>query len=121
MYIWINASRAARKPVWAGKEPKSQFERVLGKLGIELILAHSPQAKGRIERLFETLQDRLVKALREAGASSMEKANGVLKRFLHTYNQRFMVKAEQGTGQLLCRGASREILTVCLRSNTLER
>jgi len=79
----------------AGKEPKSQFERVLGELGIELILAHSPQAKGRIERLFETLQDRLVKALREANTNSMEKANGVLKRFLHKYNQQFMVKAEQ--------------------------
>ena len=79
----------------AGKEPKSQFERVLGELGIELILAHSPQAKGRIERLFETLQDRLVKALREASTDNMEKANRVLKRFLHTYNQRFMVKAEQ--------------------------
>lgn len=64
-------------------------------MGIELILAHSPQAKGRIERLFETLQDRLVKALREGSIDSMEKANGVLKRFLHKYNQRFMVKAEQ--------------------------
>ena len=79
----------------AGKEPKSQFERVLEELGIELILAHSPQAKGRIERLFETLQDRLAKALREDSADSLEKAIGVLKRFLHKYNQRFMVKAEQ--------------------------
>ena len=79
----------------AGKEPKSQFERVLEELGIELILAHSPQAKGRIERLFETLQDRLVKALREGSANSLEKANGVLKRFLHKHNQRFIVKAEQ--------------------------
>ena len=58
-------------------------------------MAHSPQAKGRIERLFETLQDRLVKALHEVSTDSMEKANGVLKRFLHKYNQRFMVKAEQ--------------------------
>lgn len=79
----------------AGKEPKSQFERVLEELGIELIPAHSPQAKGRIERLFETLQDRLVKALREANANSLGKAIGVLKRFLPKYNQRFMVKAEQ--------------------------
>ena len=79
----------------AGKEPKSQFEHVLEELGIELILAHSPQAKGRIERLFETLQDRLVKALREGNADSLEKAIEVLKRFLHKHNQQFMVKAEQ--------------------------
>ena len=92
----------------AGKEPKSQFERVLGELGIELILAHSPQAKGRIERLFETLQDRLVKALREANTNSMEKANGVLKRFLHTYNQRFMVKAEQDGSAFVTWGEPRD-------------
>jgi len=87
--------KASLAEQFAGKEPKSQFERVLEELGIELILAHSPQAKGRIERLFETLQDRLVKALREGSTDSMEKANGVLKRFLHKYNKRFMVKAEQ--------------------------
>ena len=79
----------------AGKEPKSQFERILEELGIELILAHSPQAKGRIERLFATLQDRLVKALREAEADSLEKANRVLKEYLPKHNQRFMVKTEQ--------------------------
>ncbi|HEY59338.1 MAG TPA: ISNCY family transposase [Anaerolineae bacterium] len=98
--IYMDKRLTSRKRVslveqLAGKEPKSQFERVLEELGIELIPAHSPQAKGRIERLFETLQDRLVKALREASADSLEKANGVLKRFLHNYNQRFMVKAQQ--------------------------
>ena len=79
----------------AGKEPKSQFERVLDELGIKLIPAHSPQAKGRIERLFDTLQDRLSKALREAEADSLIKANRVLERYLPKHNQRFMVKAEQ--------------------------
>ncbi len=79
----------------AGKEPKSQFERILEELGIELIPAHSPQAKGRVERLFETLQDRLIKALREAEADSLEKANRVLKKYLPKHDQRFMVKAEQ--------------------------
>jgi len=48
-------------------------------LGIELIHAHSPQAKGRIERCFATLQDRLVKGLRKAGAKSLAEANRYLE------------------------------------------
>ena len=79
----------------AAEEPQSQFERILAELGIELILAHSPQAKGRIERLFETLQDRLVKALRQAGADSLESANAVLKIFLVKFNHQFMQMAKQ--------------------------
>ena len=65
-------------------------------LGIEPITAHSPQAKGRIERLFGTFQDRLIKALREAGADSLEDAIEVLKEFLPECNARFMVEAAQG-------------------------
>src|SRR5437899_2962410 len=45
----------------AGGEPTSQFGRALGELGVELVPAHSPQAKGRVERLFKTFQDRLIK------------------------------------------------------------
>ena len=95
MYMDKRLTSRKKASLVAGKEPKSQFERVLDELGIELIPAHSPQAKGRIERLFETLQDRLVKALREASADSLEKAIRVLKRFLPKHNQQFMVKAEQ--------------------------
>lgn len=46
----------------AGTKPKSQFGQALGELGVELIAAHSPQAKGRVERLFQTLQDWLIKS-----------------------------------------------------------
>ncbi len=80
MYMDKRLTSRKKASLVAGKEPKSQFERVLDELGIELIPAHSPQAKGRIERLFETLQDRLVKALREASADSLEKSVGVLKK-----------------------------------------
>src|ERR1700733_15928413 len=61
---------------------------------IEWIAAHSPQAKGRIERCFGTLQDRLVKGLRKAGAATMEEANHYLEvEFLPDWNRRFVVKA----------------------------
>jgi hypothetical protein len=48
----------------AGTKPQSQFGRALSELGVDLIAAHSPQAKGRVERLFKTFQDRLIKELR---------------------------------------------------------
>ncbi|MCH7760181.1 hypothetical protein IIA15_02090 [candidate division TA06 bacterium] len=70
-------------------ETKSQFERALDELGVEIIHADSPQAKGRIERLFGTLQDRLIKEMRLAGIQSKEEANRFLKEYLPTYNQRF--------------------------------
>lgn len=70
----------------------TQFERVAKELDIELITAHSPQAKGRIERLFETLQDRLVKELRLRGISDVETANRYLKEeFIPWFNERFAV------------------------------
>ena len=75
-----------------GEEARSQFGRALQELGIEWIAAHSPQAKGRIERLFETLQDRLVKEMRLAGIDSIEAANHFLEtRFLPEWEQRFTV------------------------------
>ena len=71
----------------------TQFSRALDQLKIELILAYSPQAKGRIERFFHTAQDRLVKELRLAGATTIEQANEVLdKKFLPVFNRRFTVK-----------------------------
>ena len=62
-----------------------------------MIHAHSPAAKGRIERLFQTLQDRLVKELRLAAASTLAEANQVVERYLPLYNQRFRVQAAQPT------------------------
>lgn len=67
----------------------TQFERAVRALDIEPILALSPQAKGRVERAFQTLQDRLVKALRLARVDSLEAANAFLPGFLVHYNARF--------------------------------
>jgi hypothetical protein len=79
------------------EQSQSQFQRAMSELGVEVIHAHSPAAKGRIERLFQTLQDRLVKELRLAGASTLAEANQVLQRYLPLYNQRFRVPAAQPT------------------------
>jgi hypothetical protein len=75
-----------------GEGARSQFGRALKELGIEWIAAQSPQAKGRIERLFATLQDRLVKEMRLAGIASLQAANHFLEtRFLPEWEQRFTV------------------------------
>lgn len=78
----------------AGQTPMSQIQRVMAELGIESIPAHSPQAKGRIERLWGTLQDRLTKELRLAGITTPEGANAFLPGFIERYNARF-AKAPQ--------------------------
>jgi hypothetical protein len=75
-----------------GDPLRTQFGRALHELGIEWIAAHSPQAKGRIERLFATLQDRLVKEMRLAGIDNIAAANQVLEmRFLPAWEERFTV------------------------------
>ena len=73
----------------AGKRQPTQFGRALAQLGITYIAAHSPQAKGRIERLWGTFQDRLTSELRLAAATDLDSANAVLRRFLPDYNRRF--------------------------------
>jgi len=76
----------------AGQEPRTQIGRALAELGIAWIPAHSPQAKGRVERCFGTLQDRLVKGLRLAGAGTLAQANAYLEReFLPAWEGRFTV------------------------------
>ncbi|OGC83104.1 MAG: hypothetical protein A2W07_00330 [candidate division Zixibacteria bacterium RBG_16_43_9] len=72
-------------------EPLSQFERALEALGVEVIHAYSPQAKGRVERLFGVLQDRLVKEMRLRGIKDKESANEFLKEYLPEFNRRFRV------------------------------
>jgi transposase-like protein len=73
----------------------TQFGRALGELGIDLIRAHSPQAKGRVERSFGTAQDRWVKELRLVKATTCDQANEVLARLLPAHNRRFSKQARQ--------------------------
>jgi len=70
---------------------QTQFSRAMGELGIELICANSPQAKGRVERANRVLQDRLVKELRLKGIDTIDEANAYLPTFMADYNKRFAV------------------------------
>lgn len=75
------------------EDPKpTQFERALLQLDIQGICARTPQAKGRVERLFQTLQDRMVKAMRLLGISGIEAANAWLAGYLAQHNERFAVQ-----------------------------
>jgi transposase len=82
----------------AWPEAWTQIGRALKELGTGWIAAHSPQAKGRIERFFGTAQDRLVKGLRKAGTCSREEANAYLEQeYLPMWNRRFTAEAENAT------------------------
>lgn len=82
----------------AGERPLTQFGRAMKTLDVELILAHSPEAKGRVERMNGTLQDRLVKAMRLAGISDITSANRFLdETFLGPFNEQFTVSATDTT------------------------
>jgi transposase len=74
----------------AGRQRQTQFGRAMAQLGVELILANSPQAKGRVERMNGVLQDRLVKALRLAGINDLERANRFLEEtYLREFQRQF--------------------------------
>ena len=81
--------RVAREGSRGRDKGVTQFGRALAELSIEIICANTPQAKGRVERMNKTLQDRLVKELRLQGISTMEAGNAFLPRFAADFNTRF--------------------------------
>ena len=92
----VNHKNAADNP-----EMITQFERALKELGVELICAHSPQAKGRVERVFGTLQDRMVKEMALAGVTTAQEANVFLETYLPKFNEQFGVKpAKEGSARV---------------------
>jgi hypothetical protein len=100
-----------------GEEASTQFERAAHELGIKIIHAHSPQAKGRIERMFATLQDRLVKEMRLASISTLEGANRFLEEYLPRFNAQFErePREEEDLHQPLSKGLKLEEI-FCLKS-----
>jgi len=93
--IFKSPKEATIEEELAGKAPRSQVGRMLDELHIQLIPAYSPQAKGRIERLFGTFQDRLIKELRRVEAKTLEEANEALWVYLPRFNKRFQRSAAQ--------------------------
>jgi hypothetical protein len=81
--------RVAREGASGTHRGVTQFGRALGELNIDIICANSPQAKGRVERMNKTLQDRLVKELRLQGICTMSAANAYVPIFIATYNAKF--------------------------------
>jgi len=93
----------------------TQFGRAMQQLGIEVICANTPQAKGRVERVLQTLQDRLPKEMRLLDISSMRAGNAYLPEFMDDFNQRFAVaprRAEDAHRPLLPHDDLARILTV---------
>jgi hypothetical protein len=78
----------------ASEDTETQFGRAARELGIEVICARSPEAKGRVERANQTLQDRLIKEMRLLGISDIEAANAYLPTYIKDHNKRFSVAAK---------------------------
>ena len=94
----------------ADPEAETQFSRAARELGIECIHAHSPQAKGRVERANQTLQDRLVKEMRLAGINDMDSANAWLPGYIEQYNRRFAVEPKDASDAHLAYSGTLETL-----------
>jgi hypothetical protein len=94
----------------------TQFQRAMQQLGVGVIHANSPQGKGRIERLFQTLQDRLVKEMRLKSISTRAEANGfLLEEFLPTFNQKFAVIPRQAANlhRTVTPEETKQLSTIC--------
>jgi transposase len=92
--IYRSDAEPTAEQLLAGEKPETQFGRAMRELAVALILARSPQAKGRVERVNRTLQDRLVKEMRLAGVNGIEAGNAFLdKTFLPAFNEKFAVEA----------------------------
>ena len=105
-----------------GQEPLSHFEKSMGALEVEVIHARSPQAKGRVERLFKTLQDRLVRELRLRGIGSIAAANEYLAVYLAQHNHRFGHRARESADLHRPAPSSRELDRIfCIREERTVR
>jgi hypothetical protein len=85
--------RAVRRDAFS-EDSITQFGRAMSELDIKIICANTPQAKGRVERANQTLQDRLIKEMRLRGISSIEEANCYVGEFIEKFNERFAVVAK---------------------------
>jgi hypothetical protein len=107
----VNNREPSGAEILAGREPRTQFARAMAELDVEIVLANSPQAKGRVERVHGTHQDRLVKLMRLAGVATMEQANDYLEgHYWSAYNAKFAAAAASGSADLHRPAATAEAL-----------
>lgn len=92
--FWTDREQT-REEQFLNKRPLTEFGRAMDELGVQMIYANSPQAKGRVERTGGTHQDRLVSELRLANAKTLEEANVVVRRYFRDYNRKFTKKAKE--------------------------
>jgi hypothetical protein len=93
----FNVERKKKNPLTGEEEGITQFQRAMRELDIKLIHAHSPQAKGRVERCNRTLQDRFIKELRLQGISDIQTANVFAEAYRLEHNKRFKETPAQST------------------------
>ena len=105
--------RESREEELAGEREPTQLGRAFAELGVEMIFANSPQAKGRIERLFGTLQDRLASELRLAGITTIAAANRFLLSYLPRHNARFQIAPAEPRAAWRALPAGRSAESVC--------
>src|SRR5712691_12999905 len=107
---WKNVyvREATEKELLRGEAPVTQFGRMCERLAIRIIAAHSPQAKGRVERNHGTHQDRLVKKMRRQGVGTLEEANRYLEEYCPQHNARYAVAARADADYHLPRPGARQ-------------
>ncbi|MCA1709730.1 MAG: ISNCY family transposase, partial [Actinobacteria bacterium] len=112
----VNTKEAREQYDRTGKRPPTQFGRAMAELGVRVTCAHSPQAKGRVERMNRTLQDRLVKALRVAKIRDIEAANAYLREvFLPELNGRFAIEPASEIDAHLAVGEAELVAALCIK------
>lgn len=112
----VNTEAADEQEARTGKRPRTQFGRAMDELGVKLTCAKSPQAKGRVERLNGTLQDRLIKAMRIEGISTIEAANAYLEQtFLPQFNAGFAVAPADKADRHLPVTKAERAMALCVR------
>lgn len=98
----------------ASDDAETQFGRAMRELGVEVICAHSPEAKGRVERVNQTLQDRLIKEMRLLGICDIDTANAYLPTYMKDHNNRFSVEPKSTTDAHRHELPTKEVLDLIL-------
>lgn len=93
--FFVNSNKKTKEEIETGKKPLTQFGKIIQQLGVDMYPAHSPEAKGRIERFWETIKSRLPVELKREGITTPEEANKYFPKFMEKYNKWFAVEPKE--------------------------